>query len=345
VRWFVVRAALLAAASLVAACGRSPVQPGPPPPPSLTCPANLTLTGVLGGSQSVTYPTPVPSGGSAPVLAGCAPPSGGLFPTGTTVVTCTATDALSRQASCSFTVTLQAQVLAARRFVAFGDSVTAGEDGRRLQLRFGFIDPVRAYPAVLQSILQTDFPDQGASVFNEGLSGVRATADLARLPGVLQARQPDVLLLLHGYNDLLSDGLAAVEPVASAIREYLRIARARGVQHVFVSTLTPSRPATGQFNRRIDPRAIQETNVRVAQVVMAEGARLVNAYDAFAGRELELVEADGLHLTAAGNQVLAETFYAAIRAAGLTAPALRWTASPPAAGARLSGSAAPVARW
>lgn len=322
VRWFVVRAALLGAASLAPACGRSPLQPVPPGPPSLTCPANVTISGVVGATQNVTYPAPVPFGGAAPVLASCLPPSGASFPTGATPVNCTATDALNRQAACTFVVTLQPLVLSARRFVAFGDSITAGEDGRRLQLRFGFIDPVRAYPAVLQALLQADFPDQVVSVFNEGLSGVRAADDLARLRGVLQARQPDAVLLLHGYNDLLNDGLAAAEPVAIAIRDAVRIARDRGVSHVFVSTLTPSRPATGRFNRTIDPRAVQATNVRLVQIAMAEGARLVNAYDAFLGREIELVEEDGLHLTVAGNQRLAETFYAAIRAAGLTAPLL-----------------------
>jgi lysophospholipase L1-like esterase len=55
-------------------------------------------------------------------------------------------------------------------------------------------------------------------------------------------------------------------------------------------------------------------------MALEEQAYLVNAFDAFTGREGELVGDDGLHLTAAGNQVLAETFYARIRSAGLTAP-------------------------
>jgi lysophospholipase L1-like esterase len=169
-------------------------------------------------------------------------------------------------------------------------------------------------------MLMTDFPDQGVAVVNEGQGGRKATDDLQRLRDVLQQHSPEVLLLLHGYNDLLRDGLDAVDPVAFAIRDDIRIAHGLGVRHVFVSTVTPSRPATGRFDRTIDPRAIQQTNARVAQFVAAEGARLVNSYDVFLGRELELVEVDGLHLTVAGNQVLAETFYAAIRAAGLTAP-------------------------
>jgi len=37
----------------------------------------------------------------------CVPPSGSFFPRGTTLVTCTATDASSNQSSCEFPVTVQ----------------------------------------------------------------------------------------------------------------------------------------------------------------------------------------------------------------------------------------------
>jgi lysophospholipase L1-like esterase len=306
----------LAAALLSQACGGS--TPGPTPqPPSLTCPANITRTGVVGGGENVSYSTPSAAGGAAPVNTTCNPASGARFSTGSTTVACTATDALNRQAACTFSVTLEPLRLNVRRFLAFGDSVTAGEDGRRLHIRVGFIDPVRAYPAVLQGLFGRDFPDARVTVVNAGKGGERAVDDLRRLQDVLPAEQPEVLLLLHGYNDL-SGGVGAVDGVIIALREMIRAARARGVPHVFLATLTPSRPATGQFNRTIDLRAIQQTNARLPAMAAAEGARLVNVYDAFAGREAELVEDDGLHLTAAGNQVLAETFYAAIRDAGLT---------------------------
>ena len=312
------RASLVAAACLATACGKGPIEPTPAGPPALSCPGNLSVPGVLGGMQSVTYTTPVPTGGAPPVGAVCSPQSGTPFPTGSTTVNCVATDSLNRQAACSFSVTLQPLLLSVRRFVAFGDSVTAGEDGRRLQIRFGFVDPVRSYPALLQSMLIGDFPDQDVFVANEGLGGVRATDDVRRLPGVLQTYKAEALLLLHGYNDLLNDSIAAVDPVVFALRDDIRTAHIHGVQHVFVATLTPSRPATGRFNRTIDPRAIEETNAKLAQVASAEHATLVNVFEAFRGREVELVEEDGLHMTIAGNQVLAETFYAAIKAAGLT---------------------------
>lgn len=313
-----VRIAALACVLFAQACGDS--TPAPTPlPPVLTCPAGITLTGVVGGAQTVTYATPIATGGAAPVVTACAPASGSSFPTGVTTVTCTATDARSRQAACSFAVTLQPLRLGVARFVAFGDSVTAGEDGRRLHLRAGFVDPVRAYPAVLHARLNTDFPEQGISVINAGFGGVRVKDDLDRLEDVLQIHAPDVLLLLHGYNDLLNDGAGAAEDVVEALRDCVRIARDRGVRHVFVSTITPPRAPTGPVDRAIDAEAVLRTNAGVAAMAAAEGVHLVDAYGAFAGREAELVEVDGLHLTVLGNQVLAETFYAAIRAAGLTA--------------------------
>ena len=308
---------LLLITTLGAACGRPPSTPSPPGPPAIVCPASIERAGVLGGAEHVPYPAPSVSGGAAPVVPVCAPASGSAFPVGATTVTCTATDALSRQATCTFTITLRPQLLAIRRIVAFGDSVTAGEDGRRLHLRIGFVDPLRAYPAVLQGLFARDFPGQEVTVANEGRGGVRAKDDEDRLERVLQAPRLDVLVVLHGYNDLQNDGLRAVDEVVAALREFVRLARAAGVQYVFVSTLTPSRPSTGRFNRTIDPRAIQETNSRLTAMVPAEGARLVDAYAAFAGREMQLVEDDGLHLTAAGNEVLALTLYESMRAAGI----------------------------
>lgn len=74
-----------------------------PPPPascSLSCPTDITVPNDPGACGAVVnYPTP-PAGGSATVS--CDHPSGGLFPVGTTAVTCTSTAG----PSCSFNVTV-----------------------------------------------------------------------------------------------------------------------------------------------------------------------------------------------------------------------------------------------
>ena len=81
-------------------------------PPSITCPANMTavtnqVCTAPGGAtcQVVTFPAPIAADNCPGVVVVCNPPSGSCFPTGTTTVTCTATDASGNTATCSFTVT------------------------------------------------------------------------------------------------------------------------------------------------------------------------------------------------------------------------------------------------
>jgi hypothetical protein len=78
-------------------------------PPSITCPANVTTVTdqnacVAAACQTVNFTTTA-SDNCPGVVVVCNPPSGGCFPTGTTTVTCTATDASNNTATCSFTVT------------------------------------------------------------------------------------------------------------------------------------------------------------------------------------------------------------------------------------------------
>ena len=92
------RHALWMAVVCAAACAeRRPAQPDPvspiPDPPKITCPAPLTAQSRDGLTLPVTYPEAAVVGGAAPVSTQCAPASAESFPLGSTVVTCTATDA------------------------------------------------------------------------------------------------------------------------------------------------------------------------------------------------------------------------------------------------------------
>ena len=77
-------------------------------PPTITCPANVTAVAAptcpASGTTTVTYPPPTASDNCPGVTVACVPPSGTIFPTGTTTVTCTATDASGNTATCTFTV-------------------------------------------------------------------------------------------------------------------------------------------------------------------------------------------------------------------------------------------------
>jgi HYR domain len=73
-------------------------------PPSITCPDNKVVS-VPNGQACVVvvYPTPAASDNCGASVV-CVPPSGTCFPSGSTTVTCTATDTSNNNTSCSFTV-------------------------------------------------------------------------------------------------------------------------------------------------------------------------------------------------------------------------------------------------
>lgn len=327
-----------------AGCAKGPSQPTPPPPPAgfgppeISCPGNITLPVTGSSIKTVPYASPAPSGGMPPVIVSCTPPSGTPFALGNTTVNCTATDAARQQAACSFQVTLRAITSRATTFLAFGDSVTEGENGiEGPGIHTAFLDLAHAYPTLLQSMLRTEFPTQNIRVINEGLGGERASEGAARLPSVLNRHRPDSILVLEGYNDLIHDGAAAAQPIADAIRQDIRIARDHGVQFVFVSTLTPPGPGRRMLSRA----AIEQTNQRIAQVVADERAVLVNPYDAFLGHEPQYVS-DGLHLSPEGNQVLADRFFSVIRTTVASEPIP--SAAPASTGRQRLSLAAPLSK-
>ena len=317
---------------LLAGCD-SPVKPTPDAP-TIACPANVTVRGVPGGTQPVMYPAPTVAGGAAPVNVTCTPGSGTPFGVGTTAVACNAVDAMSRPAQCSFTVTLTPLLISVTKFVAFGDSFTEGEDGRNAILGWGIIDPTGTYPVLLQGLLNNEYPGQSITVLNQGRSGEFVDAGRQRLPGVLDADRPGALLLLDGYNDLFASCrpqdatsaqcAATTTDVVAGLRKMIQIAKtpSYGITYVFVSTLTPPGPYISGRDRRIAGTAIVQTNTKLASMVQAEGAILVDPYPAFIGREAEYVSADGLHLRRAGYQALADTFFAAIKNTVTSTPGL-----------------------
>jgi hypothetical protein len=77
-------------------------------PPVITCPTNVTAVTAPAcpapAGSVTTYPPPTASDNCPGVTVVCVPPSGTIFPVGTTTVTCTATDASGNTATCSFSV-------------------------------------------------------------------------------------------------------------------------------------------------------------------------------------------------------------------------------------------------
>jgi hypothetical protein len=76
-------------------------------PPAIVAPPNQSVETDHAGGVSVSYPpAAITEHGSGIGPSGCEPVSGSVFPVGTTVVTCTATDGAGHAASATFSVTV-----------------------------------------------------------------------------------------------------------------------------------------------------------------------------------------------------------------------------------------------
>jgi lysophospholipase L1-like esterase len=316
--WIVATALLVLGVVMTSACAGSPAsatpQPTPTDAPRITCPAAVVAQSPNGLPLAVTYPSPTVAGGTAPVTTACTPASQSTFPVGVQTVACTATDAARRTDSCTFTITVVAPPkIAVTRFLAFGDSITAGEDGivgasatfssRRI------VD--KPYPALLQGLLAARYTSQTITVDNRGVPGERVDPGAARLSGLLASRAYDVVLLLEGANDLFVDGPAAVGGIVSAARFMANDARSRGVQP-FVATFPPQR-ASGSLGGRAS--LVPGLNVGIRAMAQAQGFPVVDLEAAFGSDISQLIGPDGLHPTAQGYSLTAATFFDALKLA------------------------------
>jgi len=325
----VVAAVLVAA--IAAGCS-SPTTPSPPPtppptpipdpdPPTLTCPANVTASTTSTSGTTVSFSAPTVAAGKEPVTVACTPASGSTFPFGATTVTCTGTDALNRTNSCSFTVTVSpTPQLTATKFLAFGDSITAGEitspiAGISAQGFPNFIlrlVPSASYPTVLQNLMTARYTAQASSisVINEGLAGERArdASAQSRIAQALATHRPNVLLLMHGYNDIIDPSV--LSSTATAVAVMAAEGRNRGAR-VFIANLAPSR-TTGSNAR--PSSSVIGFNERLLPVIRGEGATLVDVYSALLPDVNTYIGVDGLHPNEAGYRKIAETFLATIQA-------------------------------
>ena len=308
------RLALLATALvLTTSCRGSSGGPLPPSPapPQISCSGPIAVDNVTGTSQPVTFPGPTVSAGAPPVSATCNPASGSTFNLGDTPVTCTANDSQGRQATCGFTVSLRHKPLAISRVLAFGDSITEGENGRPVN-GVAFVDTPNAYPTILQQLFVERIPAQQISVTNAGKGGERITESEDRLKSRVAAVQPQVLLLEQGMNDLIARVPAS--EIAAAVRDSILTARERGVTYVFVGTIPPQarENCNGSVPCRADSvptAALNDVNQRIRSIVPAHGGHLVDVHDALVPNRLMYLDIDGLHFRPEGNRAIAEAFW------------------------------------
>jgi lysophospholipase L1-like esterase len=301
------------------------------------CPVAQEVESPDGSPIPITFAAPTTSGGSAPVSTSCMPVSGTAFATGTTTVSCSARDASRGSAACSFSVTVaRIPELSHTRFLAFGDSITAGslpgcppapsalrgpqplDPYRDFRLVAAAVDSAAAYPTVLDELLDRRYRLQNPVVINEGLSGERVTDSaggtndvaFARLRTALTVHAPQVVLLMEGVNDI--NGWRSIPNVVTgvrnALRDFIREIRGKGAQ-VFVGTIAPEWPnSCRSFAVDVIPLA----NDAIRTLAVAENVPLVDIFAAF-GTDGSLLGEDGLHPSPSGYQRIAETFFSSIR--------------------------------
>ena len=173
--------------------------------------------------------------------------------------------------------------------LAFGDSVTHGTGAAEGQ----------DYPRYLAEL-------SGWRVINAGVPGDTAQAARERLPGLLRAHQPDLVIVELGGNDFLRK--RPDDAVREDLRAMLTLVREQGALPVLVAVprLSLLRASVG---------ALSDAPL-YADLAESENVLLVPEVFADILSE-ESLRADAIHPNAAGYRQLAEGIAEALRKAGL----------------------------
>jgi lysophospholipase L1-like esterase len=311
-------------------CSSTPTTPTPPPPPpppvanppSISCVEGISRATINAGGMTINFDNPSTTDGQGTVSVQCTPESGTTFPIGTTEVSCTATDTLNRTASCSFNVAIsKLPTLSKTRFLAFGDSITAGEVtvplggsliGGAGTITRQVVVPTASYPSVLLNTLRGRYAAQASSmeVFNYGFGGEKVVNTRARFFSALNATLPEVLLLLEGANDIPLGEDGAASSAAQEISVWVAEAKARGIR-VFLATPVPGKPGSKQ----IQPILLVDYANRMRRIADVQGVALVDLYNLMLPDANRYIGVDGLHPNEAGYARIADLFFQAIQGA------------------------------
>ncbi len=176
------------------------------------------------------------------------------------------------------------------KIVAFGDSLTAG---------FGLAEK-ESYPYLLQEKLKAD--GFNYEVINAGVSGETSLGGLERVDWVLEQENVRILILELGANDLLR-GLP-VAKMKGNLAAIIKKAQAKNIRVLLCGMLAP--PTMGaQYQRdyvTAFPDLASEYKVEFLPFLL-EGIAL----------DKDLNQPDGIHPNAAGEKVMTDNVYKALK--------------------------------
>ncbi|MBM9512972.1 SGNH/GDSL hydrolase family protein [Desulfogranum marinum] len=173
---------------------------------------------------------------------------------------------------------------AAEVIVAFGDSITEGKG-------------VTPYSTYLQ-----DAVGSCASVVNQGVIGERTSGGVNRIQEVLEAYQPNYVIIMEGSNDSFwEESSSTVKFNLASMIDKVRAYNAVPI----LSNITPNTRNEGQG------LAIPNYNNKISTLATEKGVTFVDSYNNVFPNWASLT-VDGVHPNEEGAQVLANLFYGAL---------------------------------
>ncbi len=172
-------------------------------PPTITCPANV-FVGATGTSAVATYNPPTVSDNCPGVTVACTPPSGSSFNVGVTTVSCTATDARSNTATCSFQVTVN------RVTASISDPLACTGPGNELTVTLNITNNGNVNQTVSDTTTFTNFVGiPGSCTTNVAGATCTVTATGVSFNGTLTPGQTAVITYKGQASDLALAGSQA----------------------------------------------------------------------------------------------------------------------------------------
>jgi lysophospholipase L1-like esterase len=202
------------------------------------------------------------------------------------------------------------------RFLAFGDSFTAGEVTSPIAaapsgIHKLIVVPAASYPSVLQSQLRSTYTAQAGSITvqNGGEPNERILDGNQRFPSVFASSNAEVVLLMEGVN-----GLPGVGPdISTGIMRIMVQAAKAGNARVFVGSMIPQ--VAGRPRGTTPVSELLAYNNVLQIMSTQEGVTYVDLYGPMLPEAATLIGSDGLHPTEAGYRRIADLFFTAIRSA------------------------------